>query len=162
MTMKKILAMLCMTVLMVSVPAAVLAETQEDEGVVVSETTEYQEDGSYIEIVVRELPAVTRATTSKSGSKTYTGKTSDGEALWSFTVKGTFSVNTGVSATCTAASCSASIKNSNWTNTAKSVKKSGNQAIGNATFEKKLLGLITTESKTCKLVLTCDKNGKLS
>ena len=40
MTMKKILAMLCMTVLMVSVPAAVLAETQEDEGVVVSETTE--------------------------------------------------------------------------------------------------------------------------
>ena len=162
MTMKKILAMLCMTVLMVSVPAAVLAETQEDEGVVVSETTEYQEDGSYIEIVVRELPAVTRATTSKSGSKTYTAKDSDGNALWSFTEKGTFSVNTGVSATCTASSCSTSIKQSDWTVAEKASKKSGNQAIGTGTFKKKLLGLITTDTRDCKVGLACDKNGKLS
>lgn len=162
MTMKKILAMLCMAVLMVSVPAAVLAETQEDEGVVVSETTEYQEDGSYIEIVVRELPAVTRATTSKSGSKTYTRKDSDGTVLWTFTEKGTFSVNTGVSATCTAASCSTSIKDSAWTVAEKTSKKSGNKAIGNGTFKKKLLGVITTLTKSCEVVLTCDKNGKLS
>lgn len=160
--MKKLLAAMCAVLLVGSASTSVSAETQEETGVVVSQATEYLEDGSSVEIVVRELPTMTRAASSKTGSKTYTKKNSSGDVLWEFVEKGTFSVDKGVSSTCTAASHTYSIKNSAWKNTKATSKKSGNQAIGDGTFEQKLLGIITVDTVNCHVVLTCDKNGKLT
>lgn len=129
---------------------------------VISETIEYFEDGSYMTITVTEdIPATRGTLSSKSGSKDYVLTNKYGNELWRFTVHGTFSLNSGVSATCTAASYSISIANDAWENESASAYCSGNQAIGDATFIKKLLS-ITVESKSCHVILTCDSEGNLS
>lgn len=129
----------------------------------VRETVEYFEDGSYaIVIVTEESAPMTRATTyKKTGSKSYTLLNNAGEELWRFTVTGVFTVNEGVSATCTSATYSISITDTAWSNQSASAYASGSQAIGDATFIRKLLG-ITVETKSCHVVLTCDAYGNLS
>lgn len=128
---------------------------------VVSETIEYFEDGSYMTITVTEdIPSIRGILSNKSGSKDYVLTNKYGNELWRFTVNGTFSLKPGVSATCTAASCSFSIANDAWENESTSAYYSENQAIGDATFIRKLLS-ITVESKSCHVVLTCDSDGNL-
>lgn len=129
----------------------------------VSETIEYFEDGSYVVVTVtRPSGRTARATTYQmSGSKAYIDYNQNGEELWRFTVNGTFTVNEGVSATCTAATYTISITNTAWSNKSASAYASGNQAIGDATFIRKLLG-ITVETRDCHVVLTCDEYGNLS
>ena len=130
--------------------------------VVVSETIEYFEDGSYMTIIVTEdIPTTKGIRSSKSGSKDYVMLNKNGNELWRFTVNGTFSVNPGVSSTCTAASCGFSITDDAWENDSASSYCSENQAIGDATFIRKLLS-ITVESRDCHVILTCDSNGNLS
>lgn len=131
--------------------------------VIVSETTEYFKDGSSITTIITKqiTPTPFGSTYTTSGSKAYIARNKDLEELWRFTVHGTFSVNSGVSSTCTAASYSISISNDAWENESASAYRSGNQAIGDATFIRKLL-LITVERRSCHVVLTCDKNGNLS
>ena len=129
---------------------------------VISNTTEYFVYGSYMTITVTEDIPATRGTLShKSGSKDYVLTNKYGNELWRFTVHGTFSINSGVSATCTAASYSVSITNDAWENESASAYYSESQAIGDATFIKKLLS-ITVESKSCHVTLTCDSKGNLS
>lgn len=130
---------------------------------IVSETTEYFEDGSYITVIVTEASgSKTRATTyTQLGSKAYIGYNKDKEEMWRFTIHGTFSVNEGVSATCTAVYYTINITNDAWENKSASVSRSDNQAIGDATFIRKLLG-ITVETRDCHVVLTCDEYGNLS
>ena len=139
------------------------AETTAPMENIISETTEYHSDGSSTTIIVAELPQPqSRASTyTKSGYKAYVLKDKKGNELWRFTLNGTFSVNPGVNAVCTAASYSIKITEDSWQKESASAKRSGNQAIGEATFIKKML-LITTEKKSCRVVLSCDKNGKLS
>ncbi len=129
---------------------------------VVSEKIEWLDDGSCFVITVTQTasPAVKGGTYTKSGSKTYTYK-EDGNVKWKFTVHGTFSVNSGVSATCTAASYSVSDLASGWSLKTASTSRSGNTAVGDATFQYKVL-LIVTKTKSCHVVLTCDSNGNLS
>lgn len=140
--------------------AAIEASTSE---IIVSETTEYYDDGTYATVIVsEETSPTTRATAyTKTGNKAYVLYNKNREELWRFTVHGTFSVNSGVSSTCTAVSHSISITENAWQNESASTSRSGNQAIGDATFIKKLL-FITVETKGCHVVLTCDKNGNLS
>lgn len=130
---------------------------------IVSETVEYFEDGSYLTITVtQEVGGITRASVyEQSGSKYQILRNKDGEELWRFTVHGTFSVNPGVSATCTKASYSSSITESAWELSYASAYASENQAIGNATFVKKQNGKVV-ETKYSHVGLTCDENGKLS
>ena len=131
---------------------------------IISETVEYYADGSSAVITIAEkvTKVSDRATAySKSGSKTYTMCNSSGNVLWKFTVHGTFSVNTGVSATCTNTSYSTSNIASGWSLKSGSSYASGNKAIGDGTFEHKVL-FIVTETKSCHVVLTCDVNGNLS
>lgn len=97
----------------------------------------------------------------KSGKKSYTAKNSDGETLFSFTVHGTFSVNSGVSATCTKSSYSYSISNSAWELKSASASHSGNKAIGDGEFIKKIL-FVKVDTLNAHVVLTCDSNGQLS
>lgn len=136
---------------------------QSENGTVVSETVEYFSDGSScVTTVIDETPITPYATTfTKTGSKVYTLRNKNGDILWKFTVKGTFSVNSGVSATCTASSYSINIVDTAWENESASASRSGNKAIGKATFVRKVL-FVTIESKSCTVTLTCDSNGNLS
>lgn len=140
------------------------ADSNSTNTVLVSETVEKLEDGSEIVTVIyEEVPAVATASTTytKTGSATTTYKNSDGDALFALTTHGTFTVVSGVSATCTSASVSTTIYESGWSVDSKSASKSGNQAKGTGTFKKKVLG-ITVDTKTLTCTLTCSVNGVLS
>lgn len=166
--MKKLFALIMSVMMLMTVFSVftVSANTEQDntiKGNIISETTEYFSDGSSATVIVTDESGVlTRATTyTKTGSKYYILRNKNGAELWRFTVHGTFSVNPGVSSTCTGVSHSISITEDAWQNKSASTSRSGNQAIGDATFIKKLL-FITTETKSCHVILTCDANGKLS
>lgn len=130
--------------------------------VLVSESVQPLSDGSYILTAVYEEAVRARAASySKNGSKQSTYYNASGNALWKFTVEGIFTVNPGVSSVCTSATYSYDIYNTNWIYNRATSYYTGNQAIGEAEFIRKLLG-ITVERETCTLTLTCDKNGNLS
>lgn len=132
------------------------------ETVLVSKTTEFLADGSYVLIAIYENSVQTRSSTYKKyGSKAYTFYNASGEALWKYTVDGVFTVNIGVSAVCTTSVHNYEIYNSNWSCSSANSYASGNQAISNGEFVKKLLG-ITVERESFQVVLTCDSNGNLS
>ena len=118
----------------------------------------YLEDGCYITVEIISMD--TRATNTKTGSKIYRYKDSDGVELWNVTLQGTFSY-TGSSATCTASSVSVSIINDHWHTVSKSASKSGASATGEVTMGKKLLG-ITINKETVSMRLTCSGSGTLS
>lgn len=100
-----------------------------------------------------------RAAQTVSGSNTVTVK--DGSTtLYTLSVHATFSVNVGVSATCTGCSYTYSIKNSSWHFDSATATKSGNTATATGQFHKEVL-FITTQTKTSTVRLTCDKNGNL-
>ena len=130
---------------------------------IISEITEYFEDGSSITTTVTQLASndLTRATKTITGSKTKTIKDSAGDVLYKFKVTGTFTVNEGVSSTCTAVSCSASDCNYGWELDSSTTSKSGNTARAVGIFKKKTL-FITTQTVETTATLTCDKNGNLS
>lgn len=134
-----------------------------DTGTVVSETTEYFEDGSSLTtVVVDESVSLSRAAAiTKKGRKTVTARNKDGDELFCLMVHGTFSVEMGVSSTCTSSSYSALVTDTAWFNESAAAYRSGNQAIAEAKFIRKVL-FITVESKDMKAVLTCNKNGVFS
>lgn len=165
--MKKIISFLFVivilaTMFLVTVNADFSANNVPNGQVVISETNEYI-DGYCIKTIITEEPTVnTRASTfTKTGSKSYVLTNSSGDELWRFKVNGTFSVETGVSAICTNSTYTITISNDAWENKSASASRSGNKALGEAVFVKKLL-FITTETKECSVTLTCDKNGNLS
>lgn len=134
----------------------------EEPPILVSETVEQLGDGLYLTISVYEFQTNTRSSSSqKSGSKVYIARDSNGNVLWKYTLRGTFTVIQGESAVCTTAVGNHEICNSNWHFNGASAYISGNQAIADAEFYKKILG-IKVETKSCHLVLTCDINGNLS
>lgn len=118
----------------------------------------YLDDGSYITV---ELTwENTRATGTRTGSKTYVYKNSNGEEQWRAVLRGTFTY-TGSTVACTAASCDVTITNTNWYIVSKSATKSGNAAVGELTMGRKFLG-ITVDKVPVSMRITCDANGNLS
>ena len=139
------------------------SEPINDE-IIINKSIEYFDDGSYLEIIVAEENngiAPYASTYNKSGTKSYNLKNSDGEVLWTFTLKGTFTVNTGVSATCTAATYTTSNIASGWSLYSASTSKSSNKAMADFVFKHKVL-FVTTQTVEKSLTLTCDVNGNLS
>ena len=127
-------------------------ETQANSDII------YFQDGSYITV---ELTwAETRASGTKTGSKTYRYNNSDGVEQWRAVLSGTFSY-TGSSATCTAASCNVTISDSSYYVVSKDVSKSGNKALCTLIMGEKFLG-ITIDKETINMSITCDANGNLS
>ncbi len=166
--MKKILSLFLFSVIMISSMFLTVgaAETNSDmKGTIVSETVERLEDGTTITTTLYDTTSkdvVTMGTTyTKTGSKNTVATNDKGEELWRFTLNGTFSVNPGVSATCTQASHTVKITSNAWQNETATSSKSGNQAIGYGKFVRKVL-FITVETREANLTLTCDKNGNLS
>lgn len=95
----------------------------------------------------------------KTGSKTKSYKNSNGNVLWSVTVKGTFSYS-GNSATCISASRSTSAPGSAWTIKSSSVSKSGNTATAKATATYSVASV--TQDISMSVSLSCSANGTLS
>lgn len=121
------------------------------------------DDGSYIETTMVEASpsvALHSATSTKTGRKTSSYKTSSGTLIWSITINGTFTYN-GSTAKCTKATISTSCPNSSWRLSNKIAKKSNNTASASATSKKYVNGIcIKTINRT--VTLSCSKTGTLS
>ncbi len=145
-----------------NVCSASALETETADERIISQTVTELPDGNSVLITISESPTATYATSyTKSASKSYTLRNSDGEALWQFSIRGTFRVTTGVSAVCTNVTHSYSITDDAWHYVSGSSYYTGNKAVGNAEFNRKLL-LITVETRQCQVTLTCDTNGNLT
>lgn len=109
--------------------------------------------------------ATTYAVTStytKTGTKTVTKYDSNSKILWRYVLSATFTVNEGVSATCTSASYTKTINNTFWKFSNGSTKKSGATANGKGKFTYKVLWLFSGETVTIDINLTCNQYGVLS
>ena len=153
--MKMFLKFILSAVLILAIlPISTFASTEVTD----NENIIHFEDGSYITI---ELISVdTRTSGTKTGSKTYCYKNSDGVEEWRAILTGTFTYN-GSSATCTATNCNVTITNTNWYTVSKTVSKSGASALGDLVMGRKWLG-ITVEKENFKMQITCSPNGTLS
>lgn len=142
------LAMLCL----------ILPVTEVRAEATVGESVEFFSDGSYC---VTTITCVgTREALQKTAKKTKNYYDSDGEALFSLVVYGTFKYD-GTSASCLSSSYTYEIYDSAWSLKSATASKSGATATASGTFVKKVLG-ITVNTITLTPTLTCDKNGTLS
>lgn len=151
----RILTILLLCAVLISVlPAPAFAADSSPSNL----STVHFDDGSYLEKYISENSA--RATNSKSGTATYNYRDSDGTLMWQAVLSGTFTY-TGSTSTCTSASCSVTIYNSNWYQISKSTSRSGNTATTQLTMGQKVLG-VTISKPSYTLTLSCDANGNLS
>ena len=150
--MKRLLTLLIVICLALTIPQAAFASPTVDEEVI------YLDDGRYIVITIET--AATRASNTRTGSKSYDCYNSNNELEWKVVLSGTFTYN-GTSATCTASSCNVIIYDSDWYEISKSATKSGSTASATFTVGRKFLG-ITIEKETHTISLSCNKNGVLS
>lgn len=125
----------------------------------ISRHTEILKNGIVMETILYEDTNLFRANV-KSGRKTVNYKNSNDEILWYVQVVGTFEFD-GKSSNCTNVSVYANSNNSNWYISNKKASKMGNTAIGSATGELKVLGLVI-QSINKEVQLTCSPNGGLS
>lgn len=154
--MKKVLAVFLSVVMLVAFPVVAYAGEEDTE---TSTAVEYLEDGSYIVTTVEEEPNLFRAST-KSGTKTAKFYNSDDEIQWSVTLSGTFSY-TGSSATCTKASVSYKVYDSDWKVTSATSSKSGRTATGNFTI-KMYVTFVPIKTLNRTLTLSCSNSGTIS
>ncbi len=118
------------------------------------------DNGIYLIVEVSEIN-ISRATNTKTGTKSITAKDENSnETIWEATITGTFTY-TGSSATCTNASISYNIYADNWKMKEATASKSGNKAIGDVTAKRYLLG-IPVETVERTFYLTCSATGTLS
>lgn len=143
-----ILVMLCL----------ILPITEASAEETVGESVEFFSDGSYCVTTITNIG--TREALQKTAKKTQNYYNSDGEALFSLVVYGTFKYD-GTSASCLSSSYTYEIYDSAWSLKSATASKSGATATASGTFTKKVLG-ITMNTKTLTPTLTCDKDGNLS
>ena len=153
--MKRLFSIVLAAVLLITLlpcKAYATVDAQANENVI------YLGDGSYITIELTWVES--RASGTKTASKTHKYYNSDGVEQWRAVLSGTFSY-TGSSATCTAASCNVTISDSSYYVVSKDVSKSGNKALCTLIMGEKFLG-ITIDKETINMSITCDANGNLS
>lgn len=134
------------------------ANVQAAEATKQAEEVIYLDNGYYITVELTEIES--RATNTKSGSKTYICRDSSGSEEWRIVLSGTFTY-TGSSSTCTDSRCVVTVTDTDWYLISKSAGKSGSSATATVTMGRKFMG-VQLEEETTNLTLTCDKNGKLS
>ena len=162
--MKKLIAIILAVVLLCTPVFVCAIQENSSESIIVSITTEYLSDGSYIEIVLtQDITDVQTygASQTISGNKSMTHKNSNGEVLWKFTLKGTFIYNPGSYANCVDSSYTTSNIASGWSLDSASTRESSNKAIADFVFIHKIL-FVTTDEIAESLTLTCSADGKLS
>lgn len=147
---KYLLFLMCVVFLFSSIP--VVADD--------CETSKHEDEGYYVTVlseIATDYCEKDEYYVTRSKSTTYY---KNGTAQWTFTLTASFRYNHTTSA-CISASCSHSIQQAGWSCTYSNASISGNQAIGDGTFERKILG-ITVETKSAHLTITCDKDGNIS
>lgn len=150
--MKRFVALFIVAVLLLaSLPMAASATTADK---LISTSTEYLEDGSYVVTNVYESAIQPR--TGKTGYAEATYYTQNGTKVFVVTVDGTFEYTYGVSSKATGATASVSIYSANASFVSKNAYTSGASAVGSGTVS--YSGSPIT--KTAKV--TCDKYGNLS
>lgn len=175
---KSILVAFLASGICLALPFSVSAATIESESIVVEatgsvlldESVEYFSDGSSITTQLYEhtdfnqlaaYNTLRAASYSKEGVRTVTYKDSSGKVLWDYSVKGIFTVNPGVSATCTAVAAAPTIYDATWSVSSSKPSRSGNTAKGVVVMQKKSGGTVVKEvTKTA--TVKCDANGVIS
>ena len=175
---KSILAAFLASGICLALPFSVSAATIESESIVVEatgsvlldESVEYFSDGSSITTRLYEhtdfnqianYNTLRAASYSKEGLKTVTYKDTSGKTVWDYTVRGKFTINTGVSATCTAVAATPQIYDSTWSVSSNKPSRSGNTAKGVVVMQKKSAGAVVKEV-TKTVTVKCDANGVIS
>lgn len=158
--MKRLTSIVLVLIMLLSIGC--IAVSAKDEGVVTTSSTTYFDDGSYLVTTVTSANtnSSARATKTKSGSKTDDYYSSSDRLLWSVTINGTYTY-TGSKATCTKATTSTVVYDSDWKVTSATASKSGNKATGNFTVKRYFLG-VPTATKERVVTLTCSATGVLS
>ncbi len=154
MLMKKILVCTLAIVLALSTLATPCDATSLGNSEVV-----YLEDGSYI-VTSLEVSKTSRSS-SVRGSKSSRYYSASDVLQWTVVLTGTFTYNSGVSASCTSATCDVEILDSAWSCSSKSASTSGASAIGNAEIIQKFL-FVTIYTVPVSIMITCDTYGNLS
>ena len=116
------------------------------------------EDGSYIEVHLNEDSS--RATNTKSGSKTYSYYDANDNREWQAKLSASFTYD-GTTSSCSSASCTVTIYESQWYEVSKTTTRSGNTATTELTMGQTFWG-ITIAKPEYTITLTCDKDGNLS
>lgn len=95
-----------------------------------------------------------------TGSKSVPFYNPDGVLQWTATLTGYFTYD-GVTSSCTGASCSISVQNGNWSESANNPYYSGNSAFASVTMVRKFL-FVVLQTESINITLTCDATGHLS
>lgn len=161
--MKNFLAVLISIVLCMSCLSVMSFATDADDITItgISDNTVYYSDGSYTvtSVVKQEIFARSTSTTLTKYTSCFN---SDGVETCRLTVRATFIINSGVSATCTSSTYSTQVFVDGWSIASPSATYAnyGSYATATAsgTAKKKVLG-ITTKSIALSTTITCYNNG---
>ncbi len=156
--MKKLISFILIIITMFSVFA--VSVSAENNETIVSQSIEYLDNGCYIVTTITIEDMVSRATSTKTGSKTSTAYNADNEKLVEMKLTGTFSY-TGSSSTCTNATATYTVYSDRWKVTSATATKSGNKAIGDFVAKRYTL-LIPVETLEKTITITCSNTGVLS
>lgn len=153
---------LCLILTIIIFIFSTISSFAESKDLIISQTTEYFEDGSYIVTIltIEDENTTTRATSAKSGSKTITIYNSHDEKLVELKLTATFNY-TGSSAICTNAVATYTLYNSNYGVTNSSGITAGNKGIGNFTVKQYFVG-IPIRIMEHTITITCSSTGVLS
>ena len=113
------------------------------------------DDGSYIEIVTKSYPSITRAS-EKYAEKVFTYKTYWGTDILSYTLKGWFEYTSGVSSKATAVDYSYEIYETGWSFDSHDESLSGDTVYGSAVLPN------VFRTKNIEGPMSCDKYGRIS
>lgn len=134
--MKKFLSLIFSVLVLIScfsVSAFAFEKSIETSVPVVDGKIEYYTDGSY-SVTTVTCEEMTRArSTTKNLSKSIRVYNSDGEETCRLNLKAVFSVNNGVSVTCTSSSCSTTIYKDGWSIVSTSTTRSNKTSYATAT-----------------------------
>ena len=121
----------------------------------------YNPDGSYV-ITTLNISYTAAYSTSKTASKTAVAYSPNGSKICTFTVTGTFEINSGSSVSCTSASYSKSIYDSTWNFISASTSRNNSSSSQASASAKGYFKNATGGSQTLTPTVYCDKNGNIS
>ena len=118
-------------------------------------------DGSYV-ITTLNISYTAAYSTSKTASKTAVAYSPNGSKICTFTVTGTFEINSGSSVSCTSASYSKNIYDSTWNFISASTSRNNSSSSKASASAKGYFKNATGGSQTLTPTVYCDKNGNIS
>lgn len=118
---------------------------------------------TFVEIIeeIPTQPSLSRATKTKTATKTVYCNDSSGNTLWSLRIVATFSY-TGSSSKCTSANAGVSSKSSYWKVATPTYSISGNKATATAVGKKYSAHGVLLQTVTKSVTISCSANGTIS